>query len=180
MATSDAPKQRLDPMRHHTHYEKDGGKGSLYAGGSSFMERMAEAVASGMGTVAFVVIGSAIILGWVLANGAIPYLENTVSNIAHGKEFDAEPWILLNLIFSGVAFYTGALVIIAQKAQSRTDKANEEAAAAHREELNQAQADLLQRNTDLTTQIHDISLTLQQLTEEIHRTTCKPPQARGS
>jgi hypothetical protein len=34
-----------------------------------------------------------------------------------------------------VAFYTGALVIIAQKAQTRTDQANEEAAAKHREEL---------------------------------------------
>jgi uncharacterized membrane protein len=41
------------------------------------------------------------------------------------------PFILLNLVFSAVAFYTGALVIIAQKAQTRTDKANEEASAAH-------------------------------------------------
>jgi uncharacterized membrane protein len=58
------------------------------------MERVAEGVASGMGTVAFVVIGSAIILGWVLVNGAIPYVARTVSNLAHGREFDAEPWIL--------------------------------------------------------------------------------------
>ena len=98
-----------DPMRFHLHYRHGKGKtgDSPYAGGSSFMERFSEAVASGMGTVAFLVISSVIILGWVLVNGAMPYLEHTVSNIAHGREFDAEPWILLNLIFSGVAFYTG-------------------------------------------------------------------------
>ena len=45
-------------------------------------------------------------------------------------------------------------MIIAQKAQTRTDKANEEAAAKHRDELAQMQTDLLQRNTDLTDQIH--------------------------
>lgn len=37
-----------DPLRHHTHYA-DGERGvSPYAGGSSFMERVAEAVASRM------------------------------------------------------------------------------------------------------------------------------------
>jgi uncharacterized membrane protein len=36
------------------------------------MERMAEGAASGMGTVAFVLIGAAIILGWVSMNGAAP------------------------------------------------------------------------------------------------------------
>ena len=159
-----------EPMRHHKHYQDD----SPYAGGSSFMERMAEGVASGMGTVAFVVIGSAIILGWVLINGAIPYLRDTFTHLSNGKQFDPEPWILLNLIFSGVAFYTGALVIIAQKAQTRTDKANETAAATHRDELSQAQTNLLQQNTDLTKQIHELAQQLKGLTEQVHAATCRP------
>jgi uncharacterized membrane protein len=62
---------------------------------------VAEGVASGMGTVAFVVIGSAIIIGWVLVNSAAPHLEQTVGTVAHRREFDADPWILLNLIFLG-------------------------------------------------------------------------------
>jgi uncharacterized membrane protein len=169
-----------DPMRHHTHYERALGghrrRPSMYAGGSSFMERMAEGVASGMGTVAFVLIGSGIILAWVFANGAAHYISDTVSHIAHGGQFDPEPWILLNLIFSGVAFYTGALVIIAQKAQTRTDKANEEAAAKHRDEINTAQADLLQRNTDLTQEIHELAVALHTLTEQVHQATCGPPR----
>jgi len=165
-----------DPMRHHNHYVRGANKDSPYAGGSSFMERVAEGVASGMGTVAFVVIGSTIILGWVLINGAVPYLQHTFTHLSHGKQFDPEPWILLNLIFSGVAFYTGALVIIAQKAQTRTDKANEEASARHRDELSNAQTDLLRQNTDLTEQIHDMAAQLKTLTEQVHATIC----TRGS
>jgi uncharacterized membrane protein len=157
-----------NPLRHHQHYQDD----SPYAGGSSFMERMAEKVATGMGTVAFVVVGTGVILLWVFLNGAAHYLSSTVTALSHGKQFDPEPWILLNLIFSGVAFYTGALVIIAQKAQTRTDQANEEAAAKHREELNTAQLQLLQKNTDLTEQIHTIAEQLTKLTEEVHRATC--------
>jgi uncharacterized membrane protein len=76
------------------------------------------------------------------------------------------PWILLNLIFSGVAFYTGALVIIAQKAQTRTDKANEEASAKHREELSNAQSALLEQNTELTKEIHEMAVKLRALTEQ--------------
>ncbi len=162
-----------DPMRHHKHYERGRKNPSPYAGGSSFMERMSENVASGMGTVQFVLIGSLIILAWVFINGAVKYLETTGKALSKGGEFDPEPWILLNLIFSGVAFYTGALVIIAQKAQTRTDKANEEAAAKHRDELAQFQGDLLTKNTDLTEQIHTLSQKMSTLTEEVHQATCR-------
>ena len=172
-AAASAASATPDPMRHHKHYVGRGEKDSPYAGGSSFMERVAEGVASGMGTVAFVVIGSTIILGWVLINGAIPYVEATFRHLAHGNQFDPEPWILLNLIFSGVAFYTGALVIIAQKAQTRTDQANELAAAKHRDELAQFQTDLLRKNTDLTSKIHELSEQVHDLLEEVHAATCK-------
>ncbi len=173
MALDDARPGPPDPMRHHTHYLAVHGrrkKESPYAGGSSFMERVAEGVASGMGTVAFVLIGSGIILAWIFVNGAAHYVSDTITRIGQGKQFDPEPWILLNLIFSGVAFYTGALVIIAQKAQTRTDKANEEASARHRDEINKAE--LLTRNTDLTQQIHDLTVAMHTLTEQVHAATC--------
>ncbi len=159
-----------DPLRHHKHYQ-DGD--SPYAGGSSFMERVAEKVATGMGTVTFVLVGSVVIIAWVFMNGAAHYFSMTVQHLAHGEQFDPEPWILLNLIFSGVAFYTGALVIIAQKAQTRTDRANEEAAAKHRDELSQYQTDLLKQNTDLTVKVHELAERLRSLTEEVHTATCR-------
>ena len=161
----------LDPLRHHKHYAR-ASKASPYAGGSSFMERVSEAVASGMGTVGFLLVSSALIVAWVLSNHVVHFLSNSWHGLLNGQGFDPAPFILLNLLFSAVAFYTGALVIIAQKAQTRTDKANEEAAAKHRDELAQYQADLLQRNTDLTEQIHTLTEKLNTLTEEVHRATC--------
>src|SRR5438132_13347780 len=161
-----------DPMRHHKHYEDSGEAPSPYAGGSSFMERVSEGVASGMGTVAFLLISSAVILAWVGSNHVIHFLSNSWTGLLNGKGFDPAPFILLNLVFSAVAFYTGALVIIAQKAQTRTDKANEEAAAAHREELSTRQSELLEKNTDLTERIHTLTQSMNVLTQEVHAATC--------
>jgi uncharacterized membrane protein len=119
-----------DPLRHYRHYQENKHGPSPYAGGSSFMERVSEAVASGMGTVGFLLVSSGIIIAWVLANHVVQFLSNSWTGLLNGTGFDPAPFILLNLVFSAVAFYTGALVIIAQKAQTRTDKANEEAAAS--------------------------------------------------
>jgi uncharacterized membrane protein len=118
-----------------------------------------------------------VILGWVISNHVVRFLSNSWHGLLHGTGFDPAPFILLNLVFSAVAFYTGALVIIAQKAQTRTDKANEEAAAKHRDELAGFQTDLLQRNTDLTEQIHTLAEQLSNLTAEVHRAICeqRPP-----
>jgi uncharacterized membrane protein len=167
------PPVTIDPLRHHQHYQDSNNGASPYAGGSSFMERVSEAVASGMGTVGFLLISSGIILAWVLSNHVVHFLSNSWTGLLNGKGFDPAPFILLNLVFSAVAFYTGALVIIAQKAQTRTDKANEEASAKHRDELSQLHTELLKRNTDLTEQIHTLSQKLSTLTEEVHEATCR-------
>jgi uncharacterized membrane protein len=166
---------KKEPMRHHTHYQESKHGPSSYAGGSSFMERVSEAVASGMGTVGFLLISSAVIVAWVLTNHVFHFLNNSWHGLLNGNGFDPAPFILLNLVFSAVAFFTGALVIIAQKAQTRTDKANEEASAAHREELAQFQSDLLKKNTDLTEQINTLTQKMNTLTEEVHQATCTGP-----
>src|SRR5271165_4549639 len=106
MTATTAPEQQLqrpdrDPMRFHLHYHHAKGKGkgegkskgkgqddgSPYAGGSSFMERVSEAVASGMGTVAFLVVSSAIILAWVLANHVVTFLRNSWTGLLNGHGF---------------------------------------------------------------------------------------------
>jgi uncharacterized membrane protein len=167
--TDQADRVRPDPLRHHTHYKG----GDRPGGRHTFMERFAEAVASGMGSVAFLVVSSAVIIGWVVANHVVHFLRTSWTGLLNGHGFDPAPFILLNLIFSAVAFYTGALVIIAQKAQTTTDKRNEEASARHRDELSKLQTDLLERNTELTEQIHTLAEKLHGLTEEVHAATCK-------
>jgi uncharacterized membrane protein len=177
MASTESPAQapvEKDPLRHHQHYQDSKHGPSPYAGGSSFMERLSEAVASGMGTVGFLLISSGVIVAWVLANHVLHFLSNSWTGLLNGSGFDPAPFILLNLVFSAVAFYTGALVIIAQKAQTRTDKANEEAASRHRDELAQLQTDLLKKNTDLTEQVHLLSEKMSTLTQEVHEATCRP------
>jgi len=168
-----------DPLRHFQHYKSD--SDSPYAGGSSFMERLSEGVASGMGTVGFLLISSGIILAWVLANHVIHFLSNSWHGLLTGQGFDPAPFILLNLVFSAVAFYTGALVIIAQKAQTRTDKANEEASAKHREELSQLHTQLLEQNRDLTEQVHQLTRQVHGLLEQVHAVTCTgSPKTAGA
>src|SRR6202162_5774590 len=161
-----------DPLSPYKDYHATN---SPYAGGSSFMERVSEGVASGMGTVGFLLISSGVIVAWVLSNHVVHFLSNSWTGLLNGSGFDPAPFILLNLVFSAVAFYTGALVIIAQKAQTRTDKANEEAAAKHRDELNQIQTNLLEKNTDLTEQIHTLTAKMNTLTQEVHAATCRGP-----
>src|SRR5438132_9267464 len=117
-----------DPMRHHKHYEDSGEAPSPYAGGSSFMERVSEGVARGMGTVGFLLVSSAVILAWVSANHVVHFLENSWTGLLNGNGFDPAPFILLNLVFSAVAFYTGPLLILGQQPQPRTDQAHEEPA----------------------------------------------------
>jgi uncharacterized membrane protein len=176
--TTSAASPLGDPLRHHSHYSESAHGPSPYAGGSSFMERVSEAVASGMGTVGFLIVSSAVIVAWIVSNHVVRFLEHSWKGLLNGSGFDPAPFILLNLVFSAVAFYTGALVIIAQKAQTRTDKANEEAAAKHRDELAQYQSDMLVRNTELTEQIHTLARKVRELTEEVHAATCGASRGR--
>lgn len=120
-----------DPLRHHR----------AHRGQQSRAERSAERFADFLGTTRFIVISSTLILAWIAVN-AVSIL------------WDPYPFILLNLAFSAFAFYTGALVIIAQKAQTTRDRAREEADANHREELHGQIVELIAADTDLTRQVH--------------------------
>lgn len=158
----------MDPLRFHRAHRSD--DGNVF--GDSLAERASEKVATGMGTVQFVLISTAIIAAWVVANHVFKFLSESYHGLLNGKGFDPAPFILLNLVFSMVAFYTGALVIIAQKAQAKKANAAELADAKHREELAAEQKALLTQNTDLTRQVA-------RLTEEVHRVTCAPPKSSG-
>lgn len=161
-----------NPMRHHAHYAPNADGTTKPLMGDSFMERVSEKVASGMGTVPFLVVSLIIIVAWTSANHLVKFLTNSWHGLLDGRGFDPAPYILLNLVFSAVAFFTGALVIIAQKAQAKRDRANTEADAQHREELAQNQMALLRANTDLTEQVRLLIQQNTELTEAVHATVC--------
>jgi uncharacterized membrane protein len=144
-----------DPLRyHHAHR----GKGAF---GEGLVPRLAEKVADTMGTVQFVLTSTVVIVAWVLVNHVVHFLSQSWDGLLHGRGFDPAPFILLNLVFSAVAYYSASMVMIAQKTQAKRDLAREEADAKHREELAGTQARLITQNTDLTEQVH-------RLTKEVH------------
>ena len=147
-----------DPLRHHRGHRK-------HLIGSSFPERLVEFVAEGIGTVAFLAIALFLIVTWIVVNGGYAYFSGAITALEHGKAFDPAPWILLNLVFSFEAFFTGSLVVIAAKAQAKRDQLSEEADAKHREELHEQQMTLLKANTDLTQQVHDLTVQVQKCVE---------------
>jgi uncharacterized membrane protein len=155
---------QADPLRHHQAHR---GKGAF---GEGLVPRLAEKVADAMGTVQFVLGSTVVIVAWVLVNHVIGFLGHSWNGLMHGRGFDPAPFILLNLVFSAVAYYSASMVMIAQKTQARRDLAHEKADAVHREELARIQVDLIEQNTALTAQVH-------KLAEEIHALVRTGPSA---
>lgn len=158
-----------DPLRFHREHH---GKNAF---GEGLVPRMAERVADLMGTVQFVIVSTVVIVVWVIVNHLAHFLSQSWTGLLHGQGFDPAPFILLNLVFSAVAYYSASMVMIAQKAQSKRDDARELADAKHREELAQTQIKLIDQNTELTRQVAD-------LTKQVHQFVCvdgKLPPKRG-
>lgn len=149
-----------DPLRHHHEHRAGPAFGTGLAG------RIADKIAEGIGTVQFLLGALVLIAVWIILNGGYAFFSHALTAIRAGRPFDPAPWILLNLIFSFEAFFTGSLVVIAAKAQAKRDRLREEADARHREELAERQLQELKVNTELTERIRD-------LTEQVHRLVCR-------
>lgn len=76
-----------------------------------FGERLADAVASGMGSWRFIIIQTIIVAAWMALN--------VVAYISH---WDPYPYILLNLLFSTQAAYAAPIIMMAQNRQSDRDR----------------------------------------------------------
>ena len=143
--------------------------------GSDSFGRKAEAFARFFGTPKFLLLQSALVLTWIVLNGA---------GVVH---WDIYPFILLNLAFSLQAAYAAPLILLAQTRQADRDKALAEADAKHREALAQASLErqeiatkqgeqlrsLLEANTGLTEQNRRLTEQIERLTREIHVNVCQ-------
>ncbi len=143
-----------DPLRHHRpHRDKN-------PFGDGFVPRIAAWVAAAMGTVHFVVGSTVIIAAWLVVNDVSGFLSQAWSGLLKGEGFDPAPFILLNLVFSAVAYYSASMVMIAQKTQAKRDQASAEADALHREELAGEQRLMLEENQRL---LNDIRAAVERL-----------------
>ena len=78
---------------------------------SGFGHRLADLVASGMGSWRFIIIQTIFVAAWMIAN--------VIGFIYH---WDAYPYILLNLLFSTQAAYAAPIIMMAQNRQSERDR----------------------------------------------------------
>mgnify|MGYP000893400139 CR=1 FL=1 len=83
---------------------------------SSLGQRLADSVASGMGSWRFIIIQTIIVLVWMSLN-----------ILGFVKHWDAYPFILLNLLFSTQAAYAAPIIMMAQNRQSDRDRAQAQA-----------------------------------------------------
>lgn len=74
-------------------------------------ERIADAVAAGVGSWRFIVTQSAILALWILANA-----------LAWTYRWDPYPFILLNLVLSFQAAYTAPIIMMSQNRQADVDR----------------------------------------------------------
>ncbi|HUM53029.1 MAG TPA: DUF1003 domain-containing protein [Chitinophagales bacterium] len=79
---------------------------------SSFGQRLADSVATGMGSWRFIVIQTVIVAVWMILNV-----------VGFVQKWDPYPFILLNLLFSTQAAYAAPIIMMAQNRQSDRDRA---------------------------------------------------------
>ncbi|OIQ88123.1 hypothetical protein GALL_300150 [mine drainage metagenome] len=140
--------------------------------GDDWFALKAEEFARFFGTPLFLIAQTVIVALWILAN------------VLGLTKFDVYPFILLNLAFSLQAAYAAPLILLAQTRQADRDKANAMADAQHREALHQVSEErreresrqtalllqMMAQNTQLTQTVKTLSLQIESLTTEIHKT----------
>jgi uncharacterized membrane protein len=111
-------------MRAHIHLPQNTG------------DKIADAVASGMGSWRFIIIQSAIVVAWIGAN---------LWFLAH--PYDPYPFILLNLLFSTQAAYAAPIIMMSQNRAAAKDRARDDLEAQEVAELfqmNKTQLEILE------------------------------------
>ncbi|HSS94513.1 MAG TPA: DUF1003 domain-containing protein [Candidatus Dormibacteraeota bacterium] len=126
-------------------------------------ERVADKAASGIGSWTFLIIQTIAVGIWV-----------TLNTIAFVNHWDAFPFILLNLLFSVQAAYTGPVLLLAGNRQAQKDRLTLEHTAEEAEKADLQNVEILkaiERNTEVTIQIlrHVEALVSDHLAEDAHK-----------
>src|SRR5919204_1108001 len=117
---------------------------------ATYGERLADKIAAGIGSWPFLIVQTAAVAIWIAGN---------VFLIFH---FDPMPFVLLNLMFSIQAAYTGPVLLLAGNRQAQKDRLTLEHAAAEADKADQQNVQILkairevseltEKNTEVTIQ----------------------------
>lgn len=84
--------------------------------GRTVGERIADRVAARVGSWPFIIVQSSLLALWIIGNAFL------IRDWLNGKPFDPYPFILLNLMLSFQAAYTGPFVLMSQNRQAARDR----------------------------------------------------------
>lgn len=140
--------------------------------GQDAFGQFAERIARFFGTPRYILGQTVVVVCWIVVNTAA---------LGGVFRFDAEPYILLNLVFSTQAAYAAPLILLAQTRQADRDKVSEDRAERRHNRVEHAMKtetdrllELLQSNTQLTTEDKELTAQVARLTREIHALLSKP------
>ena len=117
---------------------------------ATFGERLADTIAAGIGSWAFLIVQTAAVTAWVLFN-------------IYGwlNRWDPFPFILLNLLFSVQAAYTGPVLLLAGNRQAQKDRLTLEHASQEADKADAQNVEILNaiaNNTGLTEKNVELAL----------------------
>lgn len=133
---------------------------------ATLSEMLADKIAAGIGSWTFLIIQTVAVILWLVVNSYWLYLNLTK------QAPDPYPFILLNLLFSVQAAYTGPVLLLAGNRQAQKDRLTLEHAAAEADKADQQNQDILLGIARTADQNQEILLAIQrtsQSSEEILR-----------
>ena len=112
---------------------------------ATFGEMLADKIASGIGSWTFLMVQTTAVIAWLLLN---------IYGFVH--RWDPFPFILLNLLFSVQAAYTGPVLLLAGNRQAQKDRLTLEHAAYEADKADDQNVQILkaiEKNTEVTLQV---------------------------
>jgi uncharacterized membrane protein len=146
--TSDSGKTALKQTLHHRKLNPDDHQhpvNVLHHDEASFGEMLADKIAAGIGSWTFLIIQTCAVLLWL-----------TLNIIGFMRHWDPFPFILLNLLFSVQAAYTGPVLLLAGNRQAQKDRLTLEHAAYEADKADMQNVEILkaiEKNTEVTLSI---------------------------
>jgi uncharacterized membrane protein len=112
---------------------------------ATFGEMLADTIASGIGSWTFLMVQTTAVIAWLVLN---------IYGFVH--RWDPFPFILLNLLFSVQAAYTGPVLLLAGNRQAQKDRLTLEHAAYEADKADEQNVEILkaiEKNTEVTLQV---------------------------
>jgi uncharacterized membrane protein len=151
--TNDTGRSALKELLHRRKFTSDDHKhpvNVIHHEEATFGERIADKAAAGIGSWTFLIIQTFLVALWLVLN---------VIGLTH--HWDPFPFILLNLLFSVQAAYTGPVLLLAGNRQSQKDRLTLEHAAHEADKADRQNVLILkaiQKNTEITERNTEVAI----------------------